>query len=188
MKQVLTNIRNCTLCEKHLPLGPKPILRAHKNSKIVLISQAPGRVVHQSGIDWTDQSGKQLREWLGVSKEVFYKDKNFAVLPMAFCYPGKAKTGDLPPRKECAPHWHQSVIAHFEDDPLYILIGSYACTYYLEGKENLTQRVRNYHTYLPKYFPIPHPSPVNRFWRSKNPWFEEEVVPELQQCIKNKLS
>ncbi|MDQ7916673.1 uracil-DNA glycosylase family protein [Mesonia sp. MT50] len=188
MKELLTNIINCTLCKEHLPLEPKPILRAHKDSKIVLIGQAPGRVVHKSGIDWDDQSGKQLRKWLGVSEETFYRDKNFAILPMAFCYPGKAKTGDLPPRKECAPQWHQSVIDHFESDPLYILIGSYACKYYLEGKENLTHRVKNYHHYLPQYFPIPHPSPVNRFWRSKNPWFETETVPQLQQLIKNKLS
>lgn len=183
MKQLLSEIRDCRLCKEHLPLGPNPIIEASKRSKIVLISQAPGRIVHESGVAWNDQSGKKLREWLGVTDEVFYNEDNFAILPMGFCYPGKAKTGDLPPRKECAPLWHEPVWKELANVELKILIGSYSTNYYLEGKQKLTERVRNYKEYLPEYWPIPHPSPVNRFWRSKNPWFEAEVVPELQVRI-----
>ena len=158
------------------------------NSKIVLISQAPGRVVHKSGIAWNDKSGKKLREWLGVNKENFYKPDNFAIIPMGFCYPGKAKSGDAPPRKECAPTWHRQVWDKMEQVQLRLLIGSYASNYYLSDKLNLTQKVKNYKKYLPAYWPIPHPSPVNVFWRMKNPWFEEEIVPELRQHIFNILN
>lgn len=183
MQDLLCTIRDCKVCEDHLPLGARPIIEATKKSKIVLISQAPGRIVHESGIAWNDQSGKKLREWLGVKEETFYKTDNFAVLPMGFCYPGKAKTGDLPPRKECAPLWHDAVWKELENVQLKIIIGSYAANYYLGKKENLTVKVQNYKEYLPEFWTIPHPSPVNRFWRMKNPWFEAEVVPELQYKI-----
>lgn len=188
MKYLLSEIRDCRLCEKHLPLGPNPIIEASENSKIVLISQAPGRVVHNTNTAWNDQSGKKLREWLGVGKEVFYDPDNFAILPMGFCYPGKAKTGDLPPRKECAPMWHEQVWRKLEKVQLKILIGSYASNFYLPKGRNLTEKVQNYFDYLPEYWPIPHPSPVNRFWRAKNPWFEEKVVPNFQDKIQQILS
>lgn len=154
------------------------------NSKIVIIGQAPGTKVHESGIPWNDKSGKKLREWLGVDEVTFYNSKNFAQLPMGFCYPGKAKTGDLPPRKECAPLWHPSVLSRLKNVELILLIGSYASNQYLpkDGK-NLTQRVENFEAYLPKYWPLPHPSPTNRFWRAKNPWFEQSVVPLIQEKI-----
>lgn len=187
MQELLCEIRDCRLCEDHLPLGPKPIIQASKDSRIILISQAPGRIVHETGIAWNDQSGKKLREWLGVDDKTFYDTDNFAVLPMGFCYPGKARTGDLPPRKECAPMWHEKVWDELKNVELKILIGSYATTYYLPGNTNLTEKVRNYKNYMPEYIPLPHPSPVNRFWRSKNPWFEEEVVPELQIKIRRIL-
>ena len=128
-----------------------------------------------------------MREWLGVDTTTFYNEDHFAVLPMGFCYPGKAKTGDLPPRKECAPLWHQTVLEHFKNVQLIILIGAYANKYYLSKNEKLTDLVKNYQDALPKYFPLPHPSPVNRFWRMKNLWFEEEVVPELQRKVKEIL-
>lgn len=188
MEDLLCNIRDCKVCEDHLPLGPRPIIEATKNSRIVLISQAPGRVVHQSGVAWKDQSGKKLREWLGVGDETFYNPDNFAILPMGFCYPGKAKTGDLPPRKECAPLWHENVWAEMQEVKLKIIIGSYAGNYYLGKELKLTEQVKNYKEYLPEFWPIPHPSPVNRFWRMKNPWFEENVVPKLQDKIAEILS
>lgn len=187
MQELLCEIRDCRLCEDHLPLGPNPIIQSSKDSRIILISQAPGRIVHETGIAWNDQSGKKLREWLGVDDKTFYDTRNFAVLPMGFCYPGKAKTGDLPPRKECAPMWHDKVLDELNNAKLKILIGSYATTYYLSNKTNLTEKVRNYEKYLPEFLPLPHPSPVNRFWRSKNPWFEEEIVPELQIKIREIL-
>ncbi len=189
MQKLLSEIRDCSVCAKHLPLGPRPIIEAAANSKIILISQAPGRIVHENGKAWADQSGKKLREWLDVEEDTFYNTNNFAILPMGFCYPGKAKTGDLPPRKECAPLWHEIVLDKFTDAHLILLIGSYANKYYLpkDGK-NLTQRVENFEKFLPKYWPLPHPSPVNRFWRAKNPWFEETVVPLLQKKIAQVLS
>lgn len=184
MEVLLKEINQCTTCKKYLPLGPRPVVTAHQNSKIVIIGQAPGTKVHASGIPWDDQSGNKLREWLNVTEEQFYNTQNFAIIPMGFCYPGKGKTGDLPPRKECAPQWHELLLAQMPKVELVILIGAYAQNYYLKDKKTLTERVRDYKTYLPKYFPIPHPSPTNRFWRAKNPWFEELVVPELQIKIK----
>ena len=187
MKDLLKDIRSCTFCEKNLPLGAKPIVRFNQNTKILLISQAPGRAVHNTGIDWNDPSGRKLREWLGVTDEQFYNTDNFGVMPMGFCYPGKAKTGDLPPRKECAPLWHKSILDAFKQQPLKILIGAHACKYYLGAKKNLTQQVENFKEYLPQYLPLPHPSPVNRFWRSKNPWFEKEAIPNIRQYIQHKV-
>lgn len=185
METLLKTIRSCEICSEYLPLGPRPIVEISSTSKIILISQAPGRIVHQSGIAWADQSGKKLREWLGVDEGTFYNTGNFAILPMGFCYPGKGKTGDLPPRKECAPEWHPQILPHLKSNKLILLIGSYATGYYLpKDGRNLTERVLNYADYLPAYIPLPHPSPVNRFWRSKNPWFEKEVVPKLQERIK----
>jgi len=180
---LLNNISQCSTCKAHLPLGPRPVVAAHPKSKIVIIGQAPGKKVHQSGIPWNDQSGKKLREWLNVTDEEFYNTENFAIIPMGFCYPGKGKTGDLPPRPECAPQWHDALLEKMRNVDLISLIGAYAQNYYLKDKKTLTERVGDFKTYLPKYFPIPHPSPTNRFWRAKNLWFEELVVPELKDYI-----
>ncbi|WP_111683379.1 uracil-DNA glycosylase family protein [Winogradskyella tangerina] len=187
MKKLLDEISQCAICKAHLPLGPRPVVTAHPNSKVVIIGQAPGTKVHESGIPWDDQSGKKLRQWLNVTDEQFYNTENFAIIPMGFCYPGKGKTGDLPPRPECAPQWHLQLLENMPNVQLIILIGSYAQHYYLNDKKTLTERVGDYISYLPKYFPIPHPSPTNRFWRAKNPWFEESIVPELQKVTKNIL-
>lgn len=184
MKKLLSEIRKCEVCLEHLPLGPHPVVTAAINSKIIVIGQAPGTKVHKSGIPWSDQSGKKLREWLGVDDDTFYKVENFAIVPMGFCYPGKGKTGDLPPRKECAPLWHTKVFDQFKNVELILLIGSYANNYYLpKDDSNLTQRVENFEKYLPEYWPLPHPSPTNRFWRAKNPWFEQSVVTILQERV-----
>jgi uracil-DNA glycosylase len=189
MHQLLTQIKNCTLCEPYLALGARPVVSASVNSKVVIVGQAPGTKVHASGIPWDDASGKQLRRWLDVTDEQFYNEEIFAIIPMGFCYPGKGKSGDLPPRKECAPKWHQPLFDLMPNLELIILIGMYAQNYYLgdNAKSTLTETVNHYPEYLPKYFVLPHPSPRNRFWLTKNPWFEKEVVPQLQQRIKTLL-
>jgi uracil-DNA glycosylase family 4 len=185
MQDFLSEVRNCTVCEKTLPLGPRPVLSGEKKSKVIIIGQAPGSVVHQSGLPWDDKSGDNLRRWLGVSKEEFYNTQNFAILPMGLCYPGRGKSGDLPPMKVCAPLWHAQVLAHIEDLQMILLIGKYAQDYYLpkEKKRTLTEKVRNFKEFLPMHFVLPHPSPRNNIWQAKNPWFKMEVIPELQDRI-----
>lgn len=186
MKKLLENIRGCTICKAHLPLGPRPILSIHSQSKIVIIGQAPGAKVHASGVPWDDASGKELRRWLGVENEIFYNEKIFALVPMGFCYPGKGSSGDMPPRTECAPQWHKKVFTHLKQSQLTLLIGQYSQGYYLgeSAKENLTETVRAYKMFLPKFLPLPHPSPRNRIWQKKNPWFEKSVVPLLREKVK----
>ena len=185
MKQLLAEIRDCKVCQKSLPHGPRPIITANRNSRIAIIGQAPGMKVHQSGIPWDDASGDRLRDWLGVSKDQFYNDDLMAFIPMGFCYPGKGKSGDLPPRPECAPLWHDPLLKKMPEIKLVLLIGLYSQHYYLkkEADSNLTETVRNYQKHLPFYFPLPHPSPRNRFWLIKNPWFEKEVLPELRNKV-----
>ena len=175
----------CTLCAAHLPLGPKPVFRIHPEATIALISQAPGRLAHLSGVAWDDPSGKRLRTWLGVGEEQFFNSTTFAVLPMGLCYPGKGKGGDLPPRPECAPQWQSPLLAMMPKLKLKILIGAYSQARYLGDarKRTLTETVRNYKAYLPDYFPLPHPSPRNRVFLGRNPWIEEEVVPVLQGLV-----
>lgn len=190
MENLLHDIRQCNICSEHLQFGPRPVVSAHPDSKIVIIGQAPGTKVHNSGIPWDDASGKQLRKWLNVSDDDFYDDTKFAIVPMGFCYPGKGTTGDLPPRPECAPQWHDLLFNNMPNLELVILIGMCAQKYYLQKavKKTLTETVASYKTYLPKYFVLPHPSPRNRFWLTKNPWFDDEVVPELQQKTKRLLT
>jgi len=186
MKELLSEIRNCAICKEHLPLGPRPIVMGHSSAKIVIIGQAPGTKVHASGVPWDDASGKELRRWLGISSEEFYDPTKIAIVPMGFCYPGKGKSGDLPPRPECAPQWHDSLLSKMPNIQQVLLIGMYAQKYYLNEtvRKTLTETVRNYKEYAPKYFPLPHPSPRNRFWFTKNLWFEEEVIPQLQASLK----
>lgn len=189
MEKLLSEIRDCTVCSEHLPLGPRPIVSAHLKSRIAIIGQAPGTKVHKTGIPWDDPSGRQLRTWLGVSDKEFYDEELFALIPMGFCYPGKGKSGDLPPRKECAPLWHESLFERMSELQLIITIGIYSQSYYLkeDKKKNLTETVRAYHEYAKTYFPLPHPSPRNRFWLTKNPWFESDVLPELRELVANIL-
>ncbi len=190
MQKLLSEIKQCTVCAQHLDLGPRPVVSGHVASKIIIIGQAPGTKVHASGVPWDDASGKQLRKWLGVSDEDFYDAKKFAIVPMGFCYPGKGKSGDLPPRPECAPLWHDSLLAKMPNVKLIILIGMYAQQYYLKksAKKTLTETVKNYENYLPNYFVLPHPSPRNRFWLTKNPWFDQEVLPKFRETIDSILS
>lgn len=189
MKNILKEIKTCTLCEPHLDLGANPIVSIAKNSKILLMSQAPGRIAHLKNKAWDDPCGKVLKSWLNVDDSIFYNTENFAILPTGFCYPGKGKSGDLPPRKECAPLWQPPIFEQLENVQLKILIGSYAQNYYLPNKKKtLTETVHHFKDYLPEYFVLPHPSPRNRFWQQKNPWFLKEVIPELQKRVVHILS
>ncbi|MHA7056742.1 uracil-DNA glycosylase family protein [Aquimarina sp. M1] len=190
MQSLLTKISVCKVCESHLTNGANPIVTATKTSKIALVSQAPGSIAHKSGVPWDDPGGKRLKNWLGVSDQEFYNKDNFAIIPMGFCYPGRGVTGDLPPRPECAPLWHNSIFNQMNNLQLTILIGQYAQKYYLKNNfnRNLAETVKLYQEYLPRFFPIPHPSPRNRFWCSKNPWYKEEVIPQLQQIIHTTIS
>lgn len=189
MEELLSEIRSCEVCKAYLPLGPRPIVTAHSEAKIIIIGQAPGTKVHETGVAWGDPSGKQLRKWLGVTDKEFYDERKFAMVPMGFCYPGKGKGGDLPPRTECAPLWHEQLWNQMPSLELIILIGTYAQKYYLkeEMEKNLTETVKAYQNYMPRYFPLPHPSPRNRFWLSKNPWFGEEVLPALEKRVAESL-
>ena len=188
MEDLLREIRACTHCLDHLPLGPRPILEAHPESKVAVISQAPGYAVHQSGVAWMDPSGVRLRNWMGVSEKEFYDTTNFAIIPSGFCYPGRGKSGDLPPRPECAPLWHEKIFRRLQNLELLLVIGQYAQARYLDNrKRTLTETVRNYTDYLPRYFPLPHPSGRNNIWLAKNPWFEEELIPELRNTIRGLL-
>lgn len=186
MEWLLQEIKKCTICKSYLPNAPNPVFQIYPESKIVLIGQAPGQKVQVSGVAFSDKSGDILRSWLGVDRVQFYESGLISVLPMGFCFPGKAKTGDLPPRKECAPQWHQLVLNSLASVQIILLIGQYAQDYYLGSlkKKNLTETVRAFDTYLPRYFPIVHPSPLNFRWQAKNTWFQEKVIPELQKQIK----
>lgn len=189
IENLLSDIRSCIICKEHLPNYPKPIIRASSKSKILVIGQAPGQRVQNSGVPWDDASGKALREWLNVSSELFYDTNLFAIMPMGFCYPGTTKGGDLPPRIECAVTWHKKVIGQMPDVQLTLLIGKYAQDYYLlkNAKESLTETVKNHTAYLPYFIPLPHPSPRNNIWLKKNSWFKTDVIPLLQSRVKTLL-
>ena len=185
MKKLIADISACTLCKTFLPNAPKPVFSVHPRAKIMIIGQAPGQKVQNSGIPWDDQSGNELRRWLGVTKEQFYNPELFALVPMGFCYPGKGPSGDLPPRPECAPTWHHLLLHKMKQVELTILIGQYSQKYYLGNrlKPSLTETVRAYEDFLPKFLPLVHPSPRNKIWQKKNPWFEKEIVPVLQTIV-----
>ncbi len=190
MQILLKKIRACKECEAHLPLGPNPIVSAHSKARIVIIGQAPGTSVHKTGIPWNDPSGKQLRKWMGITNDVFYDETKIALIPMGFCYPGKGKTGDLPPRPECAPLWHEKLLRQMPHVSLTLLIGQYSQRYYLQNsiKKNLTETVRSFKDFEKKnILPLPHPSPRNRFWLTKNSWFLNEIIPVLQTKVKQAL-
>ncbi len=185
MQSLLAEIRACTHCAPVLPLGPNPIIAASGRTRVLLVSQAPGRLAHLSSVPFDDPSGRLLREWLDVDEPTFYDPDNFAIVPMGFCYPGKGKGGDQPPRPECAEIWRARLDAALPDDAVKLLIGQYAQKYYLgkSRRRNLTETVRNFRDYLPDFFPLPHPSPRNGIWQRKNPWFTEEVVPALREVV-----
>ncbi len=181
LPKLLTEIRTCSHCANSLPLGPRPVVRAKQSSRILIVGQAPGTRVHASGIPWDDPSGDRLRQWMGVDKKQFYDRRSVAIVPMGFCYPGKGKSGDLPPRPECAPLWHEKIMSHLPNIELTLLIGLYAQEYYLQDEfGTLTDRVKNWRDSLAGYLPLPHPSPRNQLWLKRNPWYASELVPNLQ--------
>lgn len=167
----------------------RPVFQLDARSRFIIISQAPGKKVHETGIPWNDASGKKLRQWLGVSNDQFYNKELFSIMPMDFCYPGKGPHGDLPPDPECAKKWHPEILSRMLNQPLKILIGTYAINHYLadEKKESLAETVRHFKLYMPAYFPTPHPSPRNQNWLKNHPWFESENIPYLQQFIQQKI-
>lgn len=187
LTELLARIRACEEC-RDLPLGPRPVIQTHRKARIAVIGHAPGRLVHASGIPWDDPSGDRLRRWLGLSGEEFYDPAKVAVVAMGFCYPGTGRSGDLPPRKECAPRWHEEVFAHLRGDIRKVLVGRYATEYYLGkgGEGTLTERVRAWEKHLP-ILVLPHPSGRNNGWLKKNPWFEDVVLPRMRKVVRRSL-
>lgn len=190
MNEMLEQIKACQVCLPSLAHGVRPVMAASQASRIVIIGQAPGSKVHASGVPWDDASGRLLRDWLGIDAETFYDPTQVAIVPMGFCYPGKGKSGDLPPRPECAPLWHPQLLQQMNNVRLTLLIGQYAQRYYLgkTAERNLTETVRNFGAYQPRYFPLPHPSPRNRFWLAKNPWFQSDALPVLKRVVQEILT
>jgi len=185
MQKLLREVRACRVCDEHLPFGPKPVLRAHRDARIVIIGQAPGTRVHESGIPWDDPSGNRLRQWLDVDPDTFYDERRIAIIPMGFCYPGRGSSGDLPPRPECAELWHKRLFAKLPNLQLKLLLGQYSQACYLgkRRKKTLTATVQAYREYVPELLPLPHPSPRNTLWLKRNPWFEAKVVPLLRDLV-----
>ena len=165
--------------------GIFPLFSAPKTARINIVGQAPGLKAEQTRLYWNDKSGDRLREWLGVDYDYFYNSGMFAVLPMDFYYPGKGKSGDLPPRSGFAEKWHPQILENLPDIQLTLLIGQYAQKFYLsDNKNNVTETVKNYQKFLPHFIPLVHPSPRNQFWIERNPWFGEKVIPDLQKLVK----
>ncbi|MCZ7591862.1 MAG: uracil-DNA glycosylase family protein [Kiritimatiellae bacterium] len=186
---LLKQIRACTLCAAHLPLGPRPVLQASSTARILIASQAPGIKVHYSGKPFTDPSGDRLRAWLNMASDVFYDERQIAIIPMGFCYPGRGKSGDLPPRPECAATWRKPLMERLPNIELTLVIGQYAMAYHLpEVHANVTETVRRWREFWPTIVPLPHPSPRNNLWLRRNPWFEEELIPKLQDRVANILA
>ena len=185
---LLNDVRGCTLCGPHLPLGPKPILQWHPAARILIVGQAPGRKAHDAGVPFADASGERLRQWLGLTAEQFYNPQLVAILPMGFCFPGTGKSGDLPPRPECAPAWRQALLKPLKQLQLTIVIGQYAQAYHLPtAQSSVTDTVASWQDYWPDIIPLPHPSPRNNIWLKRNPWFAEQLLPKLQARVKQVL-
>ena len=187
IENLIKEVKGCDICTPHLPLGPRPVFQISPTAKVLIAAQAPGIRVHKSGKPFTDPSGDRLREWMGVDEATFYNPEHIAILPMGFCYPGTGKSGDLPPRKECAPAWRKALLNTMPDIHLTLVIGQYAHEWHLGNRreKNLTETVKNWRAYRGQnIIPLPHPSPRNNIWLKKNPWFEEEVIPALQTSIR----
>ena len=184
-----TEISACTFCAPHLPLGPRPITQFSASARVLIIGQAPGTRVHASGIPWQDDSGDRLRKWTGIDRDEFYDPAKVALVPMGFCYPGKAAGGDAPPRPECAPRWHDRILELLPADRLTLLVGSYAQQHYLprDAGKTLVDRVRGFDRFAPAVFPTPHPSWRSVGWQKRHPWFEAELLPRLRAAIRHQL-
>ncbi|WP_367379801.1 uracil-DNA glycosylase family protein [Collimonas arenae] len=181
---MLKDVHQCDVCAEFLPLGPNPVLQAHPAARILIAGQAPGKKVHLSGVPFDDASGDRLRDWMGIDREVFYDEKMLAILPMGFCYPGTGKSGDLPPRPECAPKWRARILSQLAHVELTLVIGQYALAYHFPDKySSLTEAVQDWPNRAKDIMVLPHPSPRNNLWVKRNPWFETELIPVLQQRI-----
>ena len=189
MENLLNEIKDCRACAASLPHGPRPVLQASPSAQLLIAGQAPGRIVHESGVPFDDLSGDRLRAWLGVSRETFYDAHKVAVVPMGFCYPGTGRSGDLPPRPECAPLWQARLMASMKEIQLKIIIGRYAIDHYMPGcrGEPITSVVKNYDKHPKNTVVLPHPSPRNNIWLKKNGWFEKDVIPDLQSRVREVL-
>lgn len=185
---LLRDIRACTLCAAHLPHGPRPVLQAGASARLLIAGQAPGRKVHESGIPFDDASGERLRGWLGLDRATFYDAARVAIVPMGFCYPGKGKSGDLPPRPECAQAWQAKLLPHLREVRLTLAVGQYAQAWHLPGAASLTDAVAAWRAQWPRLVALPHPSPRNNLWLKRNPWFERELVPALRERVAQALA
>ena len=188
LASLLAEVRACTLCTAHLPLGPRPVLQLHHSARILIAGQAPGRKVHESGVPFDDASGDRLRAWLGVSRETFYDARQIAILPMGFCYPGTGNSGDLPPRPECATAWRSNLLSHLKRIQLTVVLGQYALDCHLparpgSGTQTVTAKVQGWQNHWPDIIALPHPSPRNNLWLKRNPWFEAELLPVLRSRV-----
>ena len=187
---LLSRIRRCNVCEDHLPLGPRPVLRARQSARLLIVGQAPGTKVHASGTPWNDPSGDRLRYWLDVDKDQFYDQSNIAIVPMGFCYPGRMPNGgDKPPRSECAPLWHPLLLQNLPNIELTVLAGAYAQKRFLGDRrgKSLTETVQAWRKFGPDLFPLPHPSWRTVGWQNYNPWFEADVLPDLRRRVRQLL-
>lgn len=187
LTSLLKEVRDCRICEDCLPLGPRPVVQAHAQARILIVGQAPGRRVHATGVPFNDPSGVRLRDWMGIDEKFFYDAKKIALLPMGFCFPGTGKSGDLPPRPECAEAWREPLLACLPQIRLTLLIGQYAQKYHLgrQRKKNLTTTVKAWREYIKDgVIPLPHPSPRNNIWLKKNAWFEADVLPALRSGVR----
>ena len=189
LDDLLRDIRACRICEAQLPLGPRPVLAASAEARLLIVSQAPGARVHATGIPWNDASGRRLRDWLQLDEATFYDESRVAIVPMGFCYPGRAGSGDAPPRLECRATWHPRLLPLLRNVELTLSIGQYAQAYCLGArrKPSLSETVRAWREYLPTQLPLPHPSPRNVGWFKANPWFDAEVVPVLRERVHDLL-
>ena len=187
---LLKDVRACTICAAHLPQGPRPVLQADARARILIAGQAPGRKVHASGVPFDDASGERLRTWMGIGREQFYDPRLVAILPMGFCYPGTGTSGDLPPRKECAPQWRERLLQAMPRIELTLVIGQYAMAWHLPAAKTktLTETVRAWREHWPQVLPLPHPSPRNNLWLKANPWFDVDLVPAMQERIRSLVS
>ncbi len=189
LSALLRDVRACTICADQLPFGPRPVLQFHPKARILIAGQAPGRKVHESGVPFDDPSGNRLRDWLGISRDVFYDPKQIALLPMGFCFPGTGKSGDLPPRRECAPAWRDQLLRRLRHLEITLVMGKFAQEYHLgDSSTSVTELVQSWRTHWPKTVPLPHPSPRNNIWLRRNPWFEAELLPALRQRVSEVLA
>ena len=188
LSSLLGEVRACTICADQLPLGPRPVVQVSAKARLLVAAQAPGRRVHETGLPFNDPSGDRLREWMGIPREVFYDAERIAIVPMGFCFPGTGKSGDLPPRPECAPAWRQAVLERLVDLELTLVIGQYAHAYHFpETRSSVTDLVKSWRSHWPRVVPLPHPSPRNNLWLRRNPWFETDVIPALRERVADVL-